>query len=103
MIKRKVNTTTKKPVVFGTSVEEKAVYKKVAAERHMSMSEFLRTAARESIAEKRNEPAIMLNLIELTYEIEKLVGIIPQEKAESMKKKIGNVMILKGGEENANF
>ena len=67
------------------------------------MSEFLRTAARESIDEKRNEPAVMLNLIELTHEIEELRGIVPKENVEKMKKYIANIMIIKGGKDYANF
>lgn len=99
----KVKKESKKTTTFGTSVEEKATYKKVAEERHMSMSEFLRTAARESIDEKRNEPAVMLNLIELTHEIEELRGIIPKENVANLKKYIANIMIIKGGKGYANF
>lgn len=99
----RVKKEPKKTTAFGSSAEEKETYKKEAEKRHMSVSEFLRTAAREKIDEKRNEPAVMLNLVELTREIEEMKGIIPKEKIETMKTYIGNIMILKGGKDHADF
>ena len=102
MARKKGNKKTT-PVVFGTSVEEKAEFKKAAAERHMSLSEYMRQSARRGMDENRNDPAIMLNLIALTREIEKLDGRVPAEHTANMKKNIANVMILKGGSDYANF
>jgi hypothetical protein len=61
------------------------------------MSGYTRKAVREKLDGGCNEPAVMLNLVDLTQKISGLKGKIPDEDYESLQENIANIMILKGG------
>lgn len=93
----KVKKEHKKTVAYGMSADEKEELRKLAEAQDTSMSGFTRQAVREKIDGGRNEPAIMLNLVDLTQKISELKGKIPEEQYKGMQENIANIMILKGG------
>ena len=99
----KVKNEHKKTVVCGMSAEEKEELRVAADAQYMSMSGYTRKAVREKLDGGCNEPAVMLNLVDLTQKISGLKGKIPDEDYESLQENIANIMILKGGNEHAYF
>ena len=93
----KVKNEHKKTVACGMSAEEKEELRVAADAQYMSMSGYTRKAVREKLDGGCNEPAVMLNLVELTQKIGGLKGKIPDEEYESLQENIANIMILKGG------
>lgn len=93
----KVKNEHKKTVACGMSAEEKEELRVAADAQYMSMSGYTRKAVREKLDGGCNEPAVMLNLVDLTQKISGLKGKIPDEDYESLQENIANIMILKGG------
>ena len=46
---------------------------------------------------KSNEPAVMLNFVELTHMLNELKDYFPPQDFKCMQEYIGNIMLLKGG------
>ena len=99
-VKNKKNTTI---VANMGSDEKKKEVKRNADERGMSISGFVRGALDEYITRRINEPAEVLNIVELTQKLNDLKDYIPTEDFKSMQENIGNIMLLKGGDCNANI
>lgn len=93
----RVKKEHKKTVAYGMSAEEKEELREAAESQYMSMAGFTRKAVREKLDGGCDEPAVMLNLAELTQKIGGLKGKIPDEEYESLQENIANIMILKGG------
>lgn len=93
-IKKKPRQTA---IILGEDLLERA--QKEAAERSMSMSALGRRAYEQLLDGGKDEPIVMLQLVDLSEKLKKLRKFIPEEDYNSIQQNFSNIMKVKGGQE----
>ena len=93
-IKKKPKQTA---ILLGEELLERA--QKEADERSMSMSALGRKAFEQLLDGGRDEPIVMLQLVDLSEKLKKLKGVIPEKDYNSIQQNFSNIMKVKGGQE----
>lgn len=69
-----------------------------ADERNVSMSALGRMAYEQFLDDGKNEPIVMLQIVDLLEKVKKLHGIITEKDYMSLQKNLSNIMKIKGGQ-----
>ena len=92
-VKKKPKQTA---IILGDDLYEKA--QREADERNVSMSALGRMAYEQFLDDGKNEPIVMLQIVDLLEKVKKLHGIITEKDYMSLQKNLGNIMKIKGGQ-----
>ena len=92
-IKKKPKQTA---IILGDDLYERA--QKEADERNMSMSALGRIAYEQLLENGKNEPIVMLQIVDMLEKVKKLHSIIPEKDYKSLQKNLSNIMKIKGGQ-----
>ena len=92
-VKKKPKQTA---IILGDDLYEKA--QREADERNVSMSALGRMAYEQFLDDGKNEPIVMLQIVDLLEKVKKLHDIIPEKDYMSLQKNLGNIMKIKGGQ-----
>ena len=92
-IKKKPKQTA---IVLGEDLYERA--HREAEARNLSMSAMGRMAYEQFLDDGKNEPIVMLQIVDLLEKVKKLHGIITEKDYMSLQKNLGNIMKIKGGQ-----
>ena len=93
-IKKKPKQTA---IVLGEDLYERA--HREAEARNLSMSAMGRMAYEQFLDEGKNEPIVMLQLVDLSEQIKMLKDVIPEKAFRDIQKNLSNIMKVKGGED----
>ena len=92
-VKKKPKQTA---IILGDDLYERA--QREADERNVSMSALGRMAYEQFLDDGKNEPIVMLQIVDLLEKVKKLHGIITEKDYMSLQKNLGNIMKIKGGQ-----
>ena len=92
-VKKKPKQTA---IILGDDLYERA--QREADERNVSMSALGRMAYEQFLDDGKNEPIVMLQIVDLLEKVKKLHGIITEKDYMSLQKNLSNIMKIKGGQ-----
>ena len=95
-MKQKANVK-KKLITYDPGDELGEQIKNECARVGIAKSELNRRGMKQYFDDKRNDCALMLNVVLLAQQLKELKGSIDQNQYELMESYITNIMILKGG------
>ena len=95
-MKQKVNVK-KKLITYDPGPELGKEIENECARVGIARAELNRRGMKQYFDDKRNDCALMLNVVLLAQQLKELKGSIDQDQYEQMESYINNIMILKGG------